>query len=267
MNNSNPISKISWIFAVIATCLVGLNNKQQTGQPLSNLSLTIYIVMGIAIVFGIFGEFFYKLFIGLVYSFRKIYTDFIYSCVDVKIKYLNDDGSLVSYYRHDHLDKLSLRKSRRMVTLPVEFEGTIIRDSVSAINSSFSFPSNNSLLFQTYIKNTDMIGKEHHGTYSFCVEDAFTKNSEYWIFKSYRYCKRYNLKVVIPNTRKITEATVMKGNKINGELFSLDQENRVWSKIDEPKIMTIKSQTYTTISVKLTGVLPTEMYKIAWTLK
>lgn len=155
-----------------------------------------------------------------------------------------------------------------MVSMLVEFDGRIIRDTVATINSTFHFSTNNGVVFHSYIHQKNMINKTHYGTYSMNVQDGFTLNEESWILKTSNFCKKYIVEITIPEERKIVEAYILETNRVDNEPFSvLSTQGKTWVRVQTPSILLVSGINKTTIHVVLTRIKSSQMFKIMWKLE
>jgi hypothetical protein len=233
----------------------------------------LYLIFVLLLLVGIWVVHFYGQII--LYKWKRIYSPFIYNHIKSKLIYLDSQGDLVSYTQENHITKLSLRRSKRMVRIPVQVDGTIDRNNTSAINSSSSFPSNNKVVFHCYFDSEDTIrNSEHYASYSFLIEKGFTNKSEYWIFAVGSYCKYYCLEVLIPIGKRVDEVRLMYREVQPKEVkwrydedFDLNMENDVpWEEVEKPKWLVTRIPDHTKIIVQITNLNKTDRYKLVWTL-
>ncbi len=277
---SDIVSRLFWLVAFLLPSIAGIvgiiremNNVRlpQYNYLLIGLLvfLTIVMLFGSAMTFA--HAFFTRLFRYLSFWSDRIRTPFIYNVIRIKLEYLNDDGSLVSFRRDNHISKLSYKKTKRMLRMPIEMDGAIIRDSVSGINVAHSFSSNSKVLFHCYFDEAETVDGEHFASYSFNVADAFVSKDEYWIFLVGHYCKCFYLELKLPSTIRIKDPKLfykMIAKKDLTEDSDLDlKKNDVngWDEVELPKVM-IESydQGHSMVTVLITAVKPSDSYKLVW---
>ncbi|MCU0336308.1 MAG: hypothetical protein MUF12_00460 [Sediminibacterium sp.] len=257
------IARIISFIPLLFTCLIPLFNKNK----IPTVSVVIVLILTFIIIL-LQGNI-EALIENLNYRIKNIYSSFMYHSINVKMEYLKDDGSLVSYSRHDHIGKISLRKSVSLIELSMEFDGTIVKDKTTSINSFFTFPSNNNIIFWSYFNNDNIINKEHYSFYSLCVENGFTEKKQDWVVKTKRYCDYYNVEIIIPANKKILEASLLctvNTPESNITLSQLRDKDYKWVRVESPKIAIIYAISCTIISVKLTKIKQTDYHKIVWVL-
>ncbi|MFT3909726.1 MAG: hypothetical protein QM737_09905 [Ferruginibacter sp.] len=260
---------ISAVVAIILGVLAIVANKDTPKAfhtPLYILGgVLIFFIMLLALTY----DWLAKIGHNASYVLQKIYSDFIYNSINGRLEYLKDDGSLVSYERNDHMVKLSLKRSKRRVIVPVEVDGEIISKSIYGINNSFHLPTQSSVVFQCYFDDKNILNKEYISSYSFQIKNSFTKGNEFWIMKSEKYCRRYTFNIFLPADRTLKNAVVLyrqKPRNDNGTVSILQEKDKPWNKVEEPVLLIKRRKKHTILTMHVTGLKPTDMYKMVWEL-
>ncbi len=267
----NFITRLFTAITIIAGALVGIitiiankDTDPEIIQPIKVFGIAITVV---SLFLALTYDWLRKIGHMLFYRLQNVYSDFIYNSIYVRIEYLKPDGSLVSYERKDHIVKLSTRRSKRRVTVPVEVEGSIIPESICGLNSSSSRFSTNSILFHCYFDPKNVLNKEHISNYFFQTKDSFKGKNEFWILRSARYARRYTLDIILPHNRKLKNvyALTRVRPKNEGNVVSiLTEDYKGWEKVESPLLMIKCRRKHNIISFTIVGLRPTDMYKIAW---
>lgn len=199
----------------------------------------------------------------------KIYSPFIYQSIFVKLVYIKKSGSKVLYERHDHITKLSLRRSKKFKETQIQVTGTISKKNASSINSSYLFPSKNTAVFHCYFDEDNIIEKQHYAGGVLMLKNSFLNKTEDWQFWTEHFCKLYRLDVVLPQgkgriTTKLLKKTIKKEEMSE---TVLSEESSGWEIVSSPAFMTRKVGNQFIITTRIVNVLPQIRYKLEWTFQ
>lgn len=272
----NPSStKIGWtittllaLLACLITYFGNIKNIEEGTQIY--LRIVFIIIFASILVFVFFNNVIVSFIQNGILLLKKLYTPFIYNSISVRIEYLKDDGSLASYERNDHMIKLSQKKNQNDLDISIELNGEIVKEQVSSINSTYSFPASGKIVFNCNFRKTNIHGKQYYSSYSFLTKNSFLNNEEFWLLGTSRYCNQYTVKIILPDTRTIKQAYLLKKEKalkkertVFGELN--DTTNN-WTYVMEPKILISNRKSHKILSVRVTAVKPDWVYKLVWEL-
>jgi hypothetical protein len=199
--------------------------------------------------------------------------NFVYESVNTELNYVASDGSQVSFKREDHISRIS---KKQVLKIPIDCDGRIDRLSVSSINSYYTFPSSDKVVFYCAFEDDNIVDDGHRSSYALMMHDSFCKKEEYWIFATYNYCKFYRLKIVLPKEifdsirlfKMSTKSINLKSNS-SGEFDFLDQYNvkENWAEVEDPKYIIQETESLMSIIVDIHGLRNTERYMVKWSLK
>ena len=202
---------------------------------------------------------------GLSY-FKKGTSDFIYNNVTTRLEYLNKEGTRVSYKREQHVTDLSIKRSKRKANTTITIhDGSIDRKLTSAANATFNWPSSNSVRFQTYFDDNNIIKNEYYSCYYSFFENAFSQKEEFWFIRVKRYCRFYRFVVVLAEGLELKDYQCVEVEKYNTE----KDGTKIIEEKEKPSPY-IPSVTYRNgrynLVLTITGFNENVVYKLKWTL-
>lgn len=273
MTESNQ--RVFWAIPLIVTIILGAIAtyiKFLPGEKITEKAFTtIMIIIGIIIIIILSIVIFYNSYVNLVkfisFKIKKGYSDFIFNSIKMRLEYLTDDGSLVGCERTDHITKLSLKKSKHMVNVSLEFDGEINRTDAQAINGSFTFPSKSSAYLHCYVKKKNLLSKAHRSKFFLTVNNSFEGQEQFWVIGADNFCNHLFIEIILPITRNLEDVTIYyydipeKDRKNYGSVLNYQPE---WMIVRDPKFIVIKQRNQRIISVQLTAVKPSDIYKLVW---
>ncbi|MBP7558263.1 MAG: hypothetical protein KA821_18455 [Chitinophagaceae bacterium] len=185
----------------------------------------------------------------------------------MRIEYLTDDGSLVGCERTDHITKLSLKRSKHMVNVSLEFDGKVNQEDAKAINGSFSFPSQKNAYLHCYVKKQNILSKAHRSKYFLTASDSFLGQEQFWIIGADNFCNHLHLELLLPISRSLADVVLMYHKvpqEMRGKYGSVLEYQPKWELVRDPKFIVIKTRDKRIITLQITALKPSEMYKLVW---
>jgi hypothetical protein len=174
----NPMSRIIWAIPVNITLLgillVFLVNSRDSVSPMLKMIIFgfIILIMVIVISITIFFNYYAQAIENITFRLGKRYSAYIFNSINVRLQYLESDGSLVSYERDDHIAKLSFKKNEPL-EVKLQSEGEIVKKDASSINSAVAFPSDKLAVFQC------LFDKRAADEKQYCVDIILPKDREF----------------------------------------------------------------------------------------
>jgi len=267
--------RVFWAIPLLVTIVLGAIAtyiKFSPEEKITDRAFTvIMIIIGVIIIVILSIVIFYNSYANLIkfisFRLKKGYSDFIFNTVKMRLEYLTDDGSLVGCERIDHITKLSLKKSKHMVNVSLEFDGEINRKDAQAINGAFSFPSISSAYLHCYVKKQNLLSKAHRSKFFLTVNHSFEGLEQFWVIGADNFCNHLFIDIVLPITRNIEEVAMYyydipeKDKKNYGSVLNYKPS---WMIVRDPKFIIIKQKNQRIISAQITALKPSDIYKLVW---
>ena len=242
-----------------------LYNEAMTSPDKNSPTGMYFLIVSIIIALALFQNFFNRFIATKILKTKGIKSKFIHKEINCQMEYLEEDGSLVSFYRKDRITKLSLKKNTTPNIYLYIDKGEI--RNISTINCGHQ---QNGLTQVNFISNLDqkhIINKSHCSTYYLECKNAFlgskqTYNEvevskEFWNIEMMHYCLQYNLSVILP-----------KGKLYDCELYykEIGDSKEEWHKSNDFMPLKRRNAQHDIIDISITQLKIGEVYRLVWYL-
>jgi hypothetical protein len=242
---------------------------------LTEISLLHYFLAPVIFIFTILiianQKWLDKQYVKLILEREDIITGAVFDYIKITVEYLDSEGKQASIRRHDFISNF-IWKENELHPVELRTDGEIVQSGISTIHSYWKLETPQFIKF-FLDGNQRKNNNERHVHYSCLLKNGFIQGTEYWVISGINYSKYYRLEIIIPdrtvqrkNVKMSWRPKEAEGKRVgNTEVLKRENPNK-WTEVAEARILITQACNRTIIYTYVPGLLPTEEFKLEWTL-